>query len=248
MKYDTSKMGEMSMITPKDIEKKTMSREKRKEAKNSIFAFYIGRPLSYVLTIPFLYINLSPNLVTIFSIIFSFVGFAFLSFGVNIKQQLIGVLFFFLWNMGDGIDGNIARFKDLKSSTGDMLDTLGGYIAMCLLLLGMGNAAYNDGNMLFVPKMTIIVIAELSAVFTLIPRLLMHRKLAMNLNKRTASLKDKKSYGLMKIIALNICDPAGFQEVIMFLSLIMGLNTVFTIGYFFVNMVVMVYTLKNLCD
>ena len=42
------------MITPKDIENKTMSPEKRKSAKNDYFAFYVGRPLSYILTIPFL--------------------------------------------------------------------------------------------------------------------------------------------------------------------------------------------------
>ena len=41
------------MITPKDLENKTMSPEKRKSAKNDYFAFYVGRPLSYILTIPF---------------------------------------------------------------------------------------------------------------------------------------------------------------------------------------------------
>ena len=43
------------MITPKEIAQKTMSAEKKNSAKNDYFAFYIGRPLSYVLTIPFLY-------------------------------------------------------------------------------------------------------------------------------------------------------------------------------------------------
>ena len=36
------------MITPKEIEQKTMSPEKRKSAKNDYFAFYVGRPLSYI--------------------------------------------------------------------------------------------------------------------------------------------------------------------------------------------------------
>ena len=57
------------MITPKDIENKTMSPEKRKSAKNDYFAFYVGRPLSYILTIPFLYTNISPNAVSLISII-----------------------------------------------------------------------------------------------------------------------------------------------------------------------------------
>ena len=38
----------------KDLAEKTMTEEKRAQAKNDIFAFYIGRPISYVLTVPFL--------------------------------------------------------------------------------------------------------------------------------------------------------------------------------------------------
>ena len=52
------------MITPKDIENKTMSPEKRKSAKNDYFAFYVGRPLSYILTIATVYKgNIIKNLI-----------------------------------------------------------------------------------------------------------------------------------------------------------------------------------------
>lgn len=69
------------MITPKDIENKTMSPEKRKSAKNDYFAFYIGRPLSYILTIPFLHTNISPNTVSLISIIPIIVGFLLMCIG-----------------------------------------------------------------------------------------------------------------------------------------------------------------------
>ena len=86
------------MITPRDIENKTMSSEKRKSAKNDYFAFYIGRPLSYILTIPFLYIGISPDAVSLISIIPIIIGFAFMCIG-NTKTILIaGWLMFFLWN------------------------------------------------------------------------------------------------------------------------------------------------------
>jgi hypothetical protein len=39
----------------------------------------------------------------------------------------------------------------------------------------------------------------------------MHRKLARNHQSNAVSLKDKKNYGIGKIIVLNICDPAGLQ-------------------------------------
>ena len=60
-----------------------MSPEKRKSAKNDYFAFYIGRPLTYVLTIPFLYTNISPNAVSYISFVPTIVGFVLLAMGKN---------------------------------------------------------------------------------------------------------------------------------------------------------------------
>lgn len=238
------------MITPGEIEKRTMTPEKRREARSSYFAFYIGRPLSYVLTIPFLYTNISPNTVTVLSIICSLAGFAFLSWGQTIPQRLAGLLFFFLWNMGDGIDGNIARYKNVKSANGDLLDTLGGYLAMVLMILAMGNAAYfdQDGWRPADPAMP-VMLSALSAAATVIPRLLMHRKLSLNPGKaEAAALKDKGSYGFAKIVALNLCDPAGFQEVVMLVCIVLSLNTQFTVLYFVLNVCMMLYSIRKLLE
>lgn len=128
------------MITPRDIENKTMSSEKRKSAKNDYFAFYIGRPLSYILTIPFLYIGISPDAVSLISIIPIIIGFAFMCIG-NTKTILIaGWLMFFLWNLLDGVDGNIARYKKQFSKMGSVYDAMSGYIAMVLIFFWMGSS------------------------------------------------------------------------------------------------------------
>lgn len=237
------------MITLRDIEKKTMTKAKREEACNSYFAFFIGRPLSYIFTIPFLYTNISPNTVTFFSILFAIIGFICISISNSLMYRLIGFLFFFLWNMGDGVDGNIARYKGLKSSNGDLLDTLGGYVSLSLILLAMGNASYNDtkGNIYFIKELPIFL-AEISAVSTLLPRLLMHRKLANNKNSDAIKLKEKSSYTFSKIVVLNICDPAGFQQVFVLIALVMHLCAEFTIVYFVINLIVMVYSIKQLLD
>ena len=63
------------MITVKEIAEKTMTPEKRETAKFDLIAFYIGRPLSYVLTIPFLYTSLTPNAVSLLSIVPIAAGF-----------------------------------------------------------------------------------------------------------------------------------------------------------------------------
>ncbi len=240
------------MITPRMIEEKTMSEAKRKEAKNSVFAFYIGRPISYALTVPLLYTNITPNTVTLISIVFAFAGFFFLSLGQTTGMRLLGLLCIFLWNMGDGIDGNIARYKNIKSANGDLLDTLGGYLAMVLVLLGMGSAAYQDtAGASYLPVIIPILLSGLSAVFALIPRLLMHRKIAGEKaagNTKAEELKDKEHYGPAKIIALNLCDPAGLQEVIMLVAILGHLCTEFTIAYFLIHTAVMIYSLHGLME
>lgn len=237
------------MITVKDIEKKTMTEAKKKEAKNSLFAFYVGRPISYALTIPCLYANISPNAVTYMSIIFAIAGFGVTSFCHSVVGKIIGMILFFLWNIGDGIDGNIARYRGLKSANGDLLDTLGGYVALSLLLLSMGNAAYYENHSYIqYPILLPAILAGISAVSTLIPRLLMHRKLAQGVGSSGSKLKDKETYSFPKIVALNLCDPAGFQWVIAFVAIVTNTAFYFTIIYFIINVVVMIYSIKQLME
>lgn len=120
------------MITPKMIEEKTMNTEKRKSAKNDYFAFYIGRPLSYILTIPFLYTNISPNTVSVLSIVPLGIGFFLMYFATNKMMLIVGWGMFFLWNLLDGVDGNIARYKKNFSKMGSVYDAMSGYVAMIL--------------------------------------------------------------------------------------------------------------------
>lgn len=237
------------MITPKEVEAKSMTESKRKEAKNSFLAFYIGRPISYVFTIPFLYLNISPNAVTVASIFLAIIGYSFLSFAQDVPMRLVGLFFIAAWGIGDGIDGNIARYKGMKSENGDFLDTLGGYLATVLILLAMGNAAYFDQEGLVVVLPVFSVMAGgISAVSTIIPRLLMHRKLARKPDDNATNLKDKESYGILKMIALNLCDPAGLQEVFIFLAIIFHKNTEFTICYCVLNIIVMIYSIYSMLE
>ena len=241
------------MITIKDVEKRTMTEAKRKEAKNSFFAFYIGRPISYLVTIPLLYTSISPNVITLISIVFSIGGFCLVSFGNSLLLRIIGFVCFFVWNILDGVDGNIARYKGLKSSNGDLLDTLGGYLSMVLILLSMGNLTLFDPNShVYLNSYLPSILSGLSVVEVLVPRLLMHRKNSQRSEKveenKEDKLNDKSNYGFVRIVALNFCDPAGFQEVIMLVCIIFSLGTEFCIFYFFLNLIIMIYSVVKLLD
>lgn len=238
------------MITPKEIEQRTMSSEKRKMAKNDWFAFYVGRPLSYVLTIPFLYMNISPNVVSCISIIPLLVGFVLMCAANSKSLMIIGWLCFFLWNILDGVDGNIARYKKQFSSLGSVYDAMSGYVAMVLSFFSWGvAAAHNAGILSFLEISSdfYIIIGALSGIFVIFPRLVMHKAITtLGDEKKVSNVKDKSEFGIVKIIALNLSSVSGCAQVIMLIAILFGMLDLFTLGYFAFNLLVMIVSLRSI--
>lgn len=238
------------MITPKEIEEKTMSLEKRKSAKNDYFAFYIGRPLSYILTIPFLYTNISPNIVSMISIIPIIIGFVLLCSTKNTLGMVVGWACFFLWNLLDGVDGNIARYKKQFSKMGSVYDAMSGYVAMVLSFFAMGVAAVNTvgyiSNYINIPKDVYIIMGALSGIFVIFPRLVMHKAIStLQSAEKVKDVKNKEDYGIIKQIGLNLTSISGFVQVLMLVAIIANWLDLFTIGYFILNFMVMVISLRS---
>ena len=239
------------MITPKEIEQKTMSPEKRKSAKNDYFAFYVGRPLSYILTIPFLYTNITPNTVSLISIIPLIVGFVLMYFANSTGMMILGWACFFLWNLLDGVDGNIARYKKQFSSLGSVYDAMSGYVAMVLSFFAWGIAASHNGGILYtifpIDADIYIIIGALSGVFQIFPRFIMHKAITtLGDENKVSGVKDKSGYSPLKLFALNITSVAGFLQVIMLLAIVLNMIDLFTWGYFLLNMLVMLASLRNI--
>ena len=239
------------MITPKMIEEATMTPEKRAIAHNDYFAFYIGRPLSYVLTIPFLYTRLSPNHVTMLSIIPIFIGFVLMYIGDCNSTFVWGWFCFFLWNLLDGVDGNMARYRKQFSKMGGVWDAMAGYIAMVLSPFAWGiAAAHTPGwlqDQLQLPLDMYIILGALSGVFVIFPRFIMHKTITtVGKGAETEAVKDKSNYSFAKTLALNIISVTGFMQVLMLLSIFFNLFDLFTIAYFFLNGAVMLFSLRTI--
>lgn len=240
------------MITPKQIERATMTPEKRAIAHNDYFAFYIGRPLSYVLTIPFLYTRITPNQVTMFSIIPIIVGFVLMYIGNSICTFLWGWFCFFLWNLLDGVDGNIARYRKQFSKMGSVWDAMAGYIAMVLSPFAWGVAAAHIDNgmlkdLLQIPADIYIIAGALSGVFVIFPRFIMHKTMTTIGSKEgTPSVKDKEHYSPLKTLGLNLISVTGFMQVLMLISIFIYAFDLFTLVYFFLNGSVMLASLISI--
>ena len=232
----------------KDLAEKTMTEEKRAQAKNDIFAFYIGRPISYVLTVPFLKMGISPNTVSFLSLFPSIIGFFLIGFGNTMTLKIVGWCMFFLWNLLDGVDGNIARYKEQFSKNGALWDATSGYVAMVLSFYSMGiGCFYGDFTRLAISKEICIVLGGLSAILVIFPRLIMHKRISsMGEDKNAKEYKDKSSYGILKVIALNLISISGFVQVLMLLSIIFKFMDIFTVAYFVINLLICIVSVRKL--
>ena len=238
------------MITVKEIAQKTMTAEKRASAKNDLFAFYIGRPISYVLTIPFLYTNITPNTVSLFSIIPIIVGFVLACVAKSKTMMILAWSMFFLWNLLDGGDGNIARYKKQFSRMGSVYDAMAGYLAAAFTFFAAGvMASHSNGFLLsnnYVTSEWLIILGGTTGLFNMFPRLVMHKAITVLGSKETTKeISEKQNFGLIKIIALNLKSCAGGAQVVLLVSIIFGFLDMYTVFYFFFNALIMLGSLRS---
>ena len=238
------------MITVQQIAERSMTEEKRRSARNDLFAFYIGRPLSYVLTIPFLYTSISPNMVSLLSFIPQIVGFLIFCNANTMSGLIVGWFMFFLWNLLDGVDGNIARYKKQFSPLGSVYDAASGYMACTLTFFSMGIVAahfpgFTSTSLAISPEM-LIILGALSGIFTMFPRLVMHKAKSTVHDKSIGDdLTDREHFSLIRVIALNLKSVTGGAQLLMLVAILTGISDIYTVCYFVFNLLIMFVSLKS---
>lgn len=225
------------MITPREIAKATMTEEKREQARTDYFAFYIGRPLTYVFTVPFLYTNIRPDTISKISMIPTIIGFIIFCFARTKLGLLIGCLCFFMQSMLDGVDGNVARYRKQFSKYGSVWDAMSGYLLGCLSFLGVGVAASHVdgimGGVFSIPSEIYIVLGALTGMAIIFPRLIMHKAITTaGKTEAIDSVKNKGKFNIIKILALNLASSASGQEILRPLCVVLGCLDIFIVFYF----------------
>lgn len=235
-------------MTFNEVYDKVMPEKKRKEERFNIFAHWIGRPISILMTLPLIDSKVKPTTVTKWSIAFASIGFALVAFGQSMLLKCIGWLCFLMWNLLDGVDGNLARCTNQCSQMGDLWDTTAGYAAMVYTYFAAGIAGFFDLDTvnLFDPYW-LLILGGATAIMSIFPRLVMHKKKSSNINDEgVKALSDKQNFGLKNIIAMNFISPSGFMQVIFLICIIFHLLSVFIVFYFGVNLVIMLLSLYQL--
>lgn len=235
-------------MTFKEVYQKVMPEKKRKEERFNIFAHWIGRPLSILMTLPLINTRVRPTTITKYSVAASVVGFILVAFGKTTPLKVVGWLFFLLWNLLDGVDGNLARCTDQCSSLGDLWDTMAGYLAMVLTYFSAGIAAFYDTNKeSFIEPYWLLIIGGATAIASIFPRLVMHKKKSSNANAEAVkTLSDKEHFGLKNIIAMNLISPSGFMQVIFLVCILFHWLNIFISFYAIVNFGIMFLSLYSL--
>lgn len=235
-------------MTFSEVYARVMPEKKRREEKFNIFAHWVGRPISILLTLPLLKTKVKPTTVTKWSILFSVVGFGLVSFGANMELKVIGWFCFLMWNFLDGVDGNLARCTNQCSAMGDLWDTMAGYIAMIFTYFSAGIAAFYDVSPIFIcENYWFLILGGATAIMSIFPRLVMHKKKSSNIEDRgVKELSDKQNFGLKNIVAMNFISPSGFMQVIFLICITTHLLGIFMVLYFAINLGIMVLSLYKL--
>ena len=105
--------------------------------QDGLVSRFINRPLSRVVSRGLLQTAMTPSAWTLLIFILPLVGAGFLLHG-DYASVVVGLLFFQLYSVLDGCDGEIARAKYLESACGRQLDTGCDVVANLLLAVTLG--------------------------------------------------------------------------------------------------------------
>ena len=235
-------------MTYKEIYDIAMPEKKRKEERWNLWVTIAVRPLSILLTVPLTNTKVKPTTITKWSVLANLIGFFMVAFAQNLTMSIIGWLFFFIWAILDGVDGNLARSTNQCSPMGDLWDTMGGYAAMVLIYFSASIAGYFD-DCVFVlfDNFWSLILGGATAIMSIFPRLVMHKKKSSIMgDKAVKAISDKQNFSISKIAAMNLVSPSGFMQVIFLIAILFHVLNIFTIFYFIVNLGIMTISLRSL--
>lgn len=235
-------------MTYKEVYEIAVPKKKREMERWNLFAAYIGRPISVMLTIPLIETNVKPSTITFLSILAAIIGFSLFATGGGLLYYLIGWFFFFVWNILDGVDGNLARCQGSCSPLGELWDATGGYAAMVLTYLSVGIAAYYDENVVsYCSPHYYLIFCGLTAVLSIFPRLILHKRKNLNMSHDIINeLQDKGNFGFVQIVSMNLVSVSGFMQVLFLICIVTHTLNLFTCFYLLINLLMCLLSLKKL--
>lgn len=227
------------MIDFKELHKKTLPEHKKVAVKIDFVSYYLWRPICDLVSI-LLMGRISATTITIVSFYSCIISLVCFSLKQEVSSALLGYFFLWIWNIADGIDGNIARYTDTCSKSGDLWDAVAGYAAMIVFYLGAGLVAANEESNIVIPFVKpedYVLMGAVAAICMVFPRLATQKKQAVYGARAVTAFKDKTQYSFTKKVAFNIISINGLAGLLFLAAIVFKLTNIFIFGYFIVMLV-----------
>ena len=102
--------------------------------------------IALIISKPFIFFNIHPNIVTLIGILFGLTSFFLYTFG-NLFYAKIASILFFIAACFDHVDGEVARKLNKTSTLGHYLDHIGVCITYIALFIGLGIYSHKNFNL-----------------------------------------------------------------------------------------------------
>lgn len=110
-----------------------------------IFDLYFYRPLAFLLVKGVYHTSITPNQLTVISMIFGVIGGFFYSVGTH-HAFIIGAILILLYNVFDCSDGQLARLKKNGTAVGRILDGIADYVVSVAVYFGIAFGYANSSS------------------------------------------------------------------------------------------------------
>ena len=180
---------------------KQIFRDYKKSIKHAVFdetlTLYILRPIAFVFVKLLYPTSITPNQVSLMTIIVGTISGYFFSRG-TVTSFVIGGSLYFLCMVSDCVDGMIARLKNSGTAVGRIIDGFADYIVAISVYVGMG-IGFEKGliNLDFLPinHWWIMAIAAVSHIFhSMLVDYYRAEFMAHGLGKATSTWEEKKKF------------------------------------------------------
>ncbi|NWF89909.1 MAG: CDP-alcohol phosphatidyltransferase family protein [Ignavibacteriaceae bacterium] len=111
-----------------------------------VFDLYFYRPIAFLLVKVIYHTSITPNQLTVLSMVFGIIGALFYSYGTK-HSYILGAIFILMYNIVDCSDGQLARLKKNGTPAGRILDGISDYVVSTATYFGIAfGHASNSSN------------------------------------------------------------------------------------------------------
>jgi len=231
---------------------KIYSEERKKEDKETLWVYYVTRPVSFLITPLFLRLGFSANQVSVLGMEIGALSAIFMIVG-DYWLVLVGTILLELWLVLDSVDGNVARYRKTPTLLGKFLEEVDGAMMSALFFTSIGFAASKIPG--FLPKFLnfpfyIFIILGILTSFLVIFRHLItvHYNYIFSDSKQYSpeDTFNKSSISFLYNIAIKFLGIYSLAQPLLIIAAMFNFLGIYTIVYFSMHLMVTIGTISLL--